>query len=151
MAGTEPAATDSTPAGRPVGVELNQMPADAGGATFPSGSAGDRKDFASSPAQKAAAAQAIEQHIEPDTRESGAWADEQTSTVVREFGARNGHGWLASAALATAHEAWDGQVKNLMNRLGSEKGALRSTNSLWQRTDVGVGSQVGPPSALDKY
>ncbi|WP_438297146.1 hypothetical protein [Streptomyces sp. HUAS TT7] len=151
MAGTEPAATDSTPTGRPVGVELNQMPADAGGATFPSGSAGGRKDFASSPAQKAAAARAIEQHIEPDTRESGAWADEQTSTVVREFGAKNGHSWLASAALAKAHEAWDGQVKNLMNRLGSEKGALRSTNSLWQRTDAGVGRQVRGPSPIDTY
>ncbi|GHB80625.1 hypothetical protein GCM10010331_80130 [Streptomyces xanthochromogenes] len=151
MAGMNPAESGNEEPDRTVGLELNQVPADTSEVTAPTSTGGGSRDFASSPAQKAAAAQAIQQHIEPDTRASGGWADEQTAVVVKEFTARDGHGWLTSAALKNAHQSWGGQVTNLMNRLSSEKGALSSTNSLWHRTDVGVGDRVGPPSALDKY
>ncbi|MFI6689722.1 hypothetical protein [Streptomyces sp. NPDC050485] len=62
--------------------------------------------MASTPAQKQAAARAIEEHIEPDTRTSGSWADDETAAVVKEFDARDGHGWLASGALKKAHKTW---------------------------------------------
>ncbi|MGH1556258.1 hypothetical protein ACRAWF_44390 [Streptomyces sp. L7] len=41
--------------------------------------------------------------------------------AVREFAAKDGDGWLTSAALKKAHGAWADQVKNLMDRLGAEK------------------------------
>ncbi len=38
-----------------------------------------------------------------------------------------------------------------MNRLSSEKAALRSTNTVFQGTDLGVGSRVRTSSSLDQY
>ncbi|MBN0048054.1 hypothetical protein JS756_28870 [Streptomyces actuosus] len=63
--------------------------------------------MASSPAEKRAAAKAIEQHIEPETRESGDYADEQTDAVVKAFDAEDGHGWVTSSAVKKAHKKWE--------------------------------------------
>ena len=129
----------------PVSLRLNQIPAD------PGGSSGGREDLASSPAEKRAAARAVEDHIEPDTRTVGDWADGETDSAVKEFGPKDGHGWLASGSLKKAHKTWGEQVQNLMNRLAAEKAALRGTNSLLQNTDFGVDAGLRESSNLDGY
>ncbi|WP_328659570.1 hypothetical protein [Streptomyces sp. NBC_00334] len=136
-------------AGQPVGMRLNQFPADPGFAPGPAG--GGEKDLASSPTQKKAAAKAIEDHIEPDTRKAGDWADEDTGAAVKAFAAKDGDGWVTSGSLKKAHKTWGEQVQNLMNRLSSEKEALRSTNILFQNTDFGVGNGLRQSSNLDGY
>lgn len=113
--------------------------------------AGGHRTLASSPAQKRAAAKAVQDHIEPDTRRAGDWADDESGAAVKAFGARDGDGWLTSAALREAHGAWSAQVRNLMDRLGSEKDALRSTNVVLTGADAGVGSSLRQVSALDRY
>lgn len=145
---TEPVGTDGE-AGQPVGMTLNQYPADPGGSTGPG--LGGTPDFGSSPAQKKAAARAIEEHIEPDTKKAGDVADEETGAAVKAFAAKDGHGWVTSGALKKAHETWGEQVQGLMNRLGSEKAALRNTNTLFQNTDFGVGLGVRKSSSLDGF
>ncbi|MFE6286956.1 hypothetical protein [Streptomyces sp. NPDC057877] len=142
-----------TEAGGPVGTQLNQYPADPGGSPGgPTGPGlGGQPDFGSSPAQKKAAAKAIEEHIEPDTKKAGDVADEESDAAVKAFAAKDGHGWVTSGALKKAHKTWGEQVQNLMNRLGSEKAALRSTNILFQNTDLGVGIGVRKSSNLDGY
>ncbi|MFI0239812.1 hypothetical protein [Streptomyces sp. NPDC016845] len=62
-------------------MRLNHLP-DGAGIT-----GGSQKDLASSPAEKKSAARAIEQHIEPDTRKAGDWADTDTE-VPPLFGSR---------------------------------------------------------------
>ncbi|CAM5699077.1 hypothetical protein [Streptomyces aurantiogriseus] len=135
----------------PVGTRLNQIPSDPGGSAggFPSG--GQKKDLASSPAQKRAAAKAIEDDIEPGTKKAGDWADTETDAVVKAFGPQDGEGWITSAALKKAHRTWGEQVTNLMNRLASEKAALRGTNTVLQGTDLGVGNGIRQSSNLDAY
>lgn len=134
--------------GQPVGMGLNQYPADPGGSPGP---VGGSKDLASSPAQKKAAAKAIQDHIEPDTRKAGDWADEETGAAVKAFAAKDGHGWVTSTALKKAHKTWGEQVQNLMNRLGSEKESLRSTGILFQNTDFGIGQGIRKSSSLDGF
>ncbi|MFF8877800.1 hypothetical protein [Streptomyces flaveolus] len=123
------------------------------GAVAPGAVGGGRKDLASSPAEKAAAVKAIEEHLQPDTAKAGAWADEDTGSAVKAFAAKDGDGWVTSAALKKAHETWGRQVKNLMDRLDAEKGALRGAGTVLQGTDYGVGAQtakIRPPSPLDR-
>ncbi|GAA2338211.1 hypothetical protein OKJ48_36415 [Streptomyces kunmingensis] len=132
--------------GLPVGVRLNQLPADGGGAP-----AGGQQRLASTPAAKRAAARAIEDHIEPDTKTAGDWADEDTSTAVKEFGPKDGHGWDTATALKSAHKTWGEQVNNLMHRLSAEKSSLRSANNILQGTDAGVRTQVRSSSSLDGF
>ncbi|MFI6475975.1 hypothetical protein ACIBL5_37785 [Streptomyces sp. NPDC050516] len=123
-------------------MRLNQIPTPGG----PPGLLAGQKDLASTSAQKQAAARAIGDHIEPDTRTSGSWADDETAAVVKEFDARDGHGWLASGALSKAHKTWGDQVKSLMDELSSEKGALLRADTHLFNTDVGVHSQVSSSS-----
>ncbi|MFG2376064.1 hypothetical protein ACGFY9_31890 [Streptomyces sp. NPDC048504] len=110
-----------------------------------------RPGLASSPGEKRAAARAIEDHIEPGTRAAGRWADDESSAAVREFAAKDGDGWVTSGALRKAHGAWADQVKNLMDRLGAEKDALRSGNAVLTSTDLAVGSTLRERSALDTF
>ncbi|MBL1105597.1 hypothetical protein JK361_13550 [Streptomyces sp. 5-8] len=112
---------------------------------------GAKKDLVSVPAVKRAAAKALEDHIEPDTRTAGAWADDDTCAAVKAFGARDGDGWLASGALRTAHETWARQVGDLLDRLGAEKIALRATNTVLTSADIGTGGALRKLSALDRY
>lgn len=118
-------------------MQLNQ-PADSGGG---GGSVGGQPRLTSSPAQKQAAANTIEREIEPGTSAAGAWADHETDAVVKAFGAKDGDGWLTSGAVKTAHEKWDAQVKELMNMLSADKGALRAANRTLTATDAGVGAR----------
>ncbi|WP_330459543.1 hypothetical protein OIB37_23335 [Streptomyces sp. NBC_00820] len=149
MAGTEPTrAGNGVPAGS-VGTRLNHVPADAGGYGPPAypGPAGGQPDLRSSPAEKKAAAKAIAEHIEPDTRKAGDWADTETNSAVTEFR----DGWHTSGALKKAHEAWADQVRSLMHRLSSEKAALQGTNTLLQNTDLQTGANARSVSVLNEY
>ncbi|KMS84133.1 hypothetical protein ACZ91_49680 [Streptomyces regensis] len=137
----------SNDAQHPIGTRLNQLPDDLTGTPGPAGPIGGQKDLASSPAQKQAAANAIEKHIEPDTRKAGNWADAETDEAVREFR----DGWHTSGALKKAHEAWEEQVKNLMNMLASDKAALRSANTVLQNTDIQTGASVRSASVIYGY
>ncbi|MEU6403591.1 hypothetical protein [Streptomyces sp. NPDC046985] len=109
------------------------------------------EDLVSSPAEKQAAATAVETRVEPGTRAAGDWADEETGAAVRALGAEDGEGWLTAAALHQAHRAWGDQVRNLMNRLGAEKDALRAGDRVLTGTDLAVGSALRERSALDRY
>lgn len=104
-------------------------------------------DLRSSPAEKKAAAKAIAEHIEPDTRKAGDWADTETNSAVTEFR----DGWHTSGALKKAHEAWADQVRSLMHRLSSEKAALQGTNTLLQNTDLQTGANARSVSVLNEY
>ncbi|WP_427920241.1 hypothetical protein [Streptomyces sp. cg40] len=128
-------------------MRLNQIPGDIGGSPTAQGQPEGQQKLVSSPAQKKAAANAIEQHIEPDTRKAAGHADAETNGAVKAFR----DGWRASGALKKAHTAWGEQVTNLMNRLGSDKAALRSTNTTLQTTDFQVGSDTDAVSALSGY
>ncbi|MET8409132.1 hypothetical protein ABZV34_13770 [Streptomyces sp. NPDC005195] len=130
----------------PIGMRLNQLPGDPGG-----GLSGGKPDLASSPAEKRAAAKAIEDHIEPETKKAGERADGEMGAAIKAFGPKDGSGWLTSGAVGKAHKAWDEQVRHLMNRLSSEKAALRSTNTVLTGTDVGVGTGVRKSSSLDGF
>ncbi|MEU8892272.1 hypothetical protein [Streptomyces sp. NPDC048442] len=126
------------------------LPGPGGGPAAPFGPSGGLPNMASSPAKKRAAANALQQHIEPDTRKAGDHADQETGSAVKAFDAKDGHGWLTSAALKKANKAWETQVKGLLSRLGSDRTSLRSTNLLLSGTDLGVGGDIRPPSAIDK-
>ncbi|MCL3997087.1 hypothetical protein [Streptomyces lavenduligriseus] len=144
MAGAD---TEITGAERPVGMRLNQLPGDVGGSPTPPGLPGGQGKLVSTPAEKQAAANAIEQHIEPDTRKAGDHADTETDAAVRAFR----DGWRTSGALKKAHTAWGEQVKNLMNMLASDKAALRSANITLQGTDIQVGSNTNAVSVFNGY
>ncbi|MER7199766.1 hypothetical protein [Streptomyces sp. CB01635] len=123
-------------------MRMNHLAPLDGGGSSPS----TNKDLASSPAQKKKAAEAIEKHLEPDTRRDGAQARESTVAAAREF-----EGWLTGPALKTARKTWNEQLTTLMNRLGSEKAALRATNTIFQNTDTGVELGIRKSSALDAF
>lgn len=129
-------------------MRLNQLPADPGGGG-PSG--GGQPDLASSPAEKKAAAATLHNDIEPDTMTAGAWADDETSAVVKAFDAKDGHGWVTAGAVSKAHKTWGEQVQNLVNQLSGDESALRSDSTLMTGTDVGVGAGVRKVSVLDTY
>ncbi|MGW0530855.1 hypothetical protein [Streptomyces sp. NPDC003032] len=127
-------------------MRLNHLPSLGGGGGTPRG-----KDLASTPAEKKAAAEAIEKHLEPDTRKAGTRARESTGAAAKEFGPHGGEGWLTGPALQSARKTWSEQLTTLMNRLGSEKAALRATNTLFQGTEAGVDLGIRRSSALDSY
>lgn len=132
-----------------IGMRLNQYKPDQG-----SGSGGGRQNLVSTPAEKKAAAQALKDHIEPDTKDAGCHADEETSGAVKAFDAKDGHGWLMSSALKKAHKTWGEQVQAQMNRLGADKAALLRTNVLLTDTDLDIRSGVQgvrTPSVFDGY
>ncbi|MFI1103191.1 hypothetical protein [Streptomyces melanogenes] len=114
---------------------------------FPPSPGGD-KDLNSSPARKTAAANDIETDFEPNTRRAGVWADEASITAGKAF-----EGWSAAAGLTKAQDAWWKSVTALLGRLASEKAALRDTNSLFFKNDIGVGGDFVPlikPSQLNQ-
>ncbi|WP_333763230.1 hypothetical protein [Streptomyces sp. IBSBF 2390] len=109
------------------------------------------QNLVSTSAEKRAAAKTVEDCIEPDTGRAGRWADDETGAAVKAFGARDGDGWLTAGALRAAHETWSGQVRNLLDRLGAEKDALRATNTVLTSADIGTGGALRQLSALDRY
>ncbi|MCX5147157.1 hypothetical protein AB0C90_23555 [Streptomyces sp. NPDC048550] len=125
-----------------VGMRLNHVPPEpSGGASAPPvygpfapGKGGG--DFASTPAEKKAAAGTIETELEPHTKKAGDHADDATSAARKGF-----DGWETAAGLQKLAERWDQQVKNLMSRLAAEKTALRGATGLFVGNDTGLGNQ----------
>ncbi|WP_434095769.1 hypothetical protein [Streptomyces lavendulae] len=102
-------------------------------------------DFASTPAEKTAAANTIETELEPNTKKASEHADEATSTAVNGF-----QGWETAAGLKKVADTWDKQVKVLLGRLASEKSALRGASGLFVRNDIGLRDQFRPIGAQSK-
>ncbi|MFF7976231.1 hypothetical protein [Streptomyces sp. NPDC007905] len=101
---------------------MNQLPADLGGG---GSTGGGQPDLASSPAEKKAAANTLHNEIEPHTTTAGAWADDETSAVVKAFDAKDGHGWVTSSAVSKAHKTWSEQVPQPPQPASSPSPALR--------------------------
>ncbi|MFE2758597.1 hypothetical protein [Streptomyces halstedii] len=112
---------------------------------------GGGPDLASSPEKKQAAAKAINDDLERDVERDGKHAAESVKAVVKELSARDGYGWDTSGALKKAHRTWEQQVKALLGRLASEKHALSKTGIDFHNDDIGIGSHLAPPSAIDDY
>ncbi|WP_370415174.1 hypothetical protein [Streptomyces fradiae] len=123
-------------------MRLNQVPADPSGPT-PGGGPGV---FGSSPAEKQAAANTIENELEDSTKRSTDWADESSNAAIKAF-----DGWQTAAGLKKVQETWDQQVKTLMGRLSSEKNALRGASGYFVRNDLDIRGQFAPlaPSGID--
>ncbi|MFK0258058.1 hypothetical protein [Streptomyces sp. NPDC090445] len=104
-------------------------------------------DFASTPAEKKAAANTIETDLEPNTKKAGDHADEASNNTVKAF-----DGWSTAAGLKKALETWDRQVIGLMGRLASEKTALRGASNMFLRRDIstGEGFNLVKPSSDSK-
>ncbi|WP_329379815.1 hypothetical protein OG625_13685 [Streptomyces sp. NBC_01351] len=122
-----------------VDMRLNRLDGPAGppvpGGPVPGGPG----NFASTPAEKTSAANTIETELEPNTKKATEHADEATNAAVTGF-----DGWDTAAGLKKVADTWDKQVKNLMGRLSSEKGALRGASGLFVRNDIGLGDQFRP-------
>ncbi|MEU9233141.1 hypothetical protein [Streptomyces subrutilus] len=95
-------------------------------------------DFGSTPAEKKAAANTIENDLEPSTKKAAEHADEASAGAVKAF-----DGWSTAAGLKKVQETWDRQVTGLMGRLASEKTALRGTSNLFLRNDIATGDGFG--------
>ncbi|GAA3284596.1 hypothetical protein [Streptomyces lavendulae] len=119
-------------ADRRVGTRLNGAPGPMG--PFAPGAG---PDFASTPAEKKAAANTIETELQPNTKKATEHADEATGAAGKGF-----DGWETAIGLKTVADTWDQQVKTLMGRLAGEKTALRGASSLITGNDTGVGDQL---------
>ncbi|MBT2478075.1 hypothetical protein [Streptomyces sp. ISL-94] len=123
-------------------VDMRLNGVDGPGGPLAPGGAGN---FGSTPAEKRAAANTIETELEPNTKKATEHADEAMNTAVAGF-----EGWDTAIGLKKVADTWDKQVKNLMGRLSSEKGALRSASGLFVRNDIGLGDQFRPIGAQSK-
>ncbi|GHB36441.1 hypothetical protein GCM10010347_02120 [Streptomyces cirratus] len=101
-------------------------------------------DFASSPADKKAAAGTIETELQPNTKKAAEHADEATNAAHKGF-----DGWDTAAGLKKVADTWDQQVKNLMARLDAEKGALRGASGLFTGNDTGIRNRFAAQSKLN--
>ncbi|MFF1838910.1 hypothetical protein ACFVXE_32685 [Streptomyces sp. NPDC058231] len=97
------------------------------------------QDFAATPPQKKAAANTIENELEPNTKKATDWADETSAAAVKEF-----DGWDTGAGLKKVMDTWDKQVKVLMGRLSTEKGALRGAAGLFTGQEELIKSRFTP-------
>lgn len=143
QAEAEPA--DGYDSGASTSMRLNGIP-EQDRVTYPP-TAGSRPDLASTPAQKRAAANTIATELQPNTKKAGNWPDGSMTTAISAFS-----GWATGKGLKTVHTTWESQVKTLLGRLDSEKGALGSAASILVTTDVGRGQSINSiPSSLNSY
>ncbi len=128
---------------RHVDMRLNHVPMDPGGSGSGSGGfAGGPADFASTPAEKKAAADTIQNELERSTKTATEHADDATGAAQKGF-----DGWETAAGLKTVADTWDKQAKVLMGRLSWDKTALRGASGEFVRNDVGIGSQFLMPKS----
>ncbi|WP_405890584.1 hypothetical protein OG427_23755 [Streptomyces sp. NBC_00133] len=119
-------------------VRLNQLPADPGGG-------GDKPDLKTNAPGKAAAINALETKIQPDTQTAGVVADVSTEAAVTEF-----TDWGVGAGLKDAHAEWELQVKSLQGRLSADKSSLQGTQQGFGNYELGLKSKwtgLVPPNA----
>lgn len=134
----------SAPEQGAVGMRLNQLDGGGGG-----GSAGGSPDLATAPAKKKAAANTIENELEPNTGKAAAWADSATTAAVAGFA-----GWATAAGLKTVETTWDKQVRTLLARLASEKTALRGTALSFSGQELDTRARIAgvrPTSSIAQY
>lgn len=117
--------------------QLNQVASEGGGPPPLLGNG--NPDLAAAPEKKKAAANTIENTIEPGTKSAADAADEPTRVAIKEFDT-----WETGAGLKKTHKHWDDQVKRLMGRLDSEKKNLRTTSTWFTNNDIDTGSNFGP-------
>ncbi|WP_299537898.1 hypothetical protein [uncultured Streptomyces sp.] len=125
------------------GMQLNRVPEEG-----PSAGSGVPK-LASTPAEKSAAANTIENELLTSTGKAGRHADEANGNAAAALS-----GWATAAALKKTQTTWQGQVKTLMARLGRERDGLRSTVTILSGTDVGRHDRIkniSAPSVFDSY
>ncbi|MFI8520518.1 hypothetical protein ACIGEZ_22210 [Streptomyces sp. NPDC085481] len=108
-------------------MRLNQL--DGGGG--PGGDGTGVPHLKTAPAEKKAAAKAIADILEPETRTAGDLADASTTTARSEF-----TGWQTASGLKTVEETWSGQVKMLLGRLAGEKTALSGSGFSFQSQEL---------------
>ncbi|MFD9475587.1 MULTISPECIES: hypothetical protein [Streptomyces] len=101
------------------------------------------KDFASTPAEKRAAADTIENELEHATKTAAEHADDATGNAQKGF-----DGWETAAGLKKVADTWDQQVKTLMGRLAGEKMALRGASGHIAGNDISLGGQFASQSQL---
>lgn len=145
----EPVLESASSVEQDAGLRLNSGPPGpyAPGFTPPSAglfSPGGSQDFASTPAEKKAAAGTIETELEPNTKKASEHADDATGSAQKGF-----EGWDTAAGLKKVADTWDQQVKTLMGRLAGEKSALRGASGLFVRNDTGLGNQFLSQSKLN--
>ncbi|MBT2392398.1 hypothetical protein J7E87_23975 [Streptomyces sp. ISL-1] len=144
-------------------VQLNQL--DGGGGYAPVGGpgGGGNSNLASTKSGKRKAANHIETDLAPATKKAGALADSDTGGVTgvvqgpgiptnpsinpSAAGSPSAGGgafadWSLQSGLTEAHSAWESQVRNLLNRLTSERDALRATNNILHGNDGDTGLQL---------
>ncbi|MFJ7061621.1 hypothetical protein ACIQVA_28545 [Streptomyces microflavus] len=108
---------------------------------------GSRPDLASAPAQKRAAANTIATELQPNTKKAGNRPDESMTAAMSVFS-----GWATGTGLKTVHTTWESQVKTLLGRLDTEKGALSSAANIFVTTDIERGNSLRSiPSSLNSY
>ncbi|MFF7439844.1 hypothetical protein [Streptomyces sp. NPDC008122] len=125
-------------------MRLNQLDGGGGG-----GSAGGSPDLATAPAKKKAAANTIENELEPNTGKAAKWADSATTAAVAGFA-----GWATAAGLKTVETTWDKQVRTLLARLASEKTALRGTALSFSGQELDTRARIAgvrPASNITRY
>ncbi|MER7947464.1 hypothetical protein ABTY59_08770 [Streptomyces sp. NPDC096079] len=125
-------------------MRLNQLDGGGGG-----GAAGGPPDLATAPAKKKAAANTIENELEPNTGKAATWADAATTAAVGGFA-----GWATAEGLKTVETTWDKQVKTLLARLASEKTALRGTALSFDRQETDNRARIAgvqPSSRIAGY
>ncbi|MFE5626595.1 hypothetical protein ACFQ8S_31600 [Streptomyces virginiae] len=96
---------------------------------------GGSQDFASSPAEKKAAATTIQNELQPATAKAAKHAAEPTGAAQKGF-----DGWETAAGLKKVAETWEQQVKTLIARLEAEKIALGEASGYIARNDIGLGN-----------
>ncbi|MEV3993487.1 hypothetical protein AB0J57_31755 [Streptomyces sp. NPDC049837] len=100
---------------------------------------GPTKDFASTPAQKTAAANVIHKELLTSTQAASDKPDASTSSAITGFA-----GWGTSGGLKKVKETWESQVKMLKGRLSAEESALRGASSKFRLNDVDTGLNFAP-------
>ncbi|MFJ8649031.1 hypothetical protein ACIRNI_23280 [Streptomyces sp. NPDC093546] len=135
---------DEAAARQATSMRLNQLPADPGGG---GGVAGPGGILESSPAEKRAAANTIDNSLVKQTTDATNWADEATTGAIGSL-----KGWETAAGLKTVESTWDKQVKTLIGRLHHESRALRSTVVTLGGVDSGRGQRINSvPSSFNSY
>ncbi|GAA2644846.1 MULTISPECIES: hypothetical protein [Streptomyces] len=105
---------------------------------------GGSPDFVSTPAQKKAAADTIQNELKHATKTAAEHADDATSTARKGF-----EGWETAAGLQKVADTWDQQVKTLMGRLAGEETALRGAAGSIAGNDINLGNRFASHSQLN--
>ncbi|WP_405710967.1 hypothetical protein OG264_19190 [Streptomyces xanthophaeus] len=120
---------------RQTATRLNGVDGAPSGPLAPGGPGGPG-GFASTPAEKTAAANTIQNELESSTQKAADHADEPTGAAGKGF-----DGWDTAVGLKKVADTWDKQVAVLMGRLAADKNQLRGASNYIAQNDIGLGDQ----------